>query len=310
MPVDQTPLLHRLIGDDPDAATEVLTLAETTGSASVLVAAAMLTRDPRHLDRATTIAVDTRERQLVVLAHAHLSGDADLLDALVRDHLADHPDHLLAAWIAGRPTTDPHRTRSTTMSHAITSAPTTRTSTTTRIVGRWMVSFVGFPLGGFAALALTEPVDSVRHAVLGGLITGVVLGAVQAWALRLDRRQLVAWTLATALGLAVGLTIGASLVDFGTSMGDLALQGAVTGAMVGVAQAAVLWPRTGFLALAWPFYLAGAYALGWVVTTAGGIAVGDQFTTFGSFGALTVTLLTSVLPVLLATRSTSTEMSS
>ena len=23
-------------------------------------------------------------------------------DALVRDHLADHPDHLLAAWIAGR----------------------------------------------------------------------------------------------------------------------------------------------------------------------------------------------------------------
>jgi hypothetical protein len=22
---------------------------------------------------------------------------------LVRDHLADHPDHLLAAWIAGRP---------------------------------------------------------------------------------------------------------------------------------------------------------------------------------------------------------------
>ena len=30
-------------------------------------------------------------------------GDADLLDALVRDHLADHPDNLLAAWIAARP---------------------------------------------------------------------------------------------------------------------------------------------------------------------------------------------------------------
>ncbi len=39
----------------------------------------------------------------MVLADAHLRADADLLDALVRDHLADHPDHLLAAWIAGRP---------------------------------------------------------------------------------------------------------------------------------------------------------------------------------------------------------------
>ena len=103
MPVDQTPLLHRLVGGDADAATEVLSQAETTDSASVLVAAAMLTRDPYHLDRAMTVAVGARERQLVVLADAHLRGNADLLDVLVRDHLAEHPDHLLASWIAGRP---------------------------------------------------------------------------------------------------------------------------------------------------------------------------------------------------------------
>ena len=133
---------------------------------------------------------------------------------------------------------------------------------------------------------------------------------VQAWALRLDRRQLAAWTLATALGLAAGLTLGASIVDFGTGMGDLALQGAVTGAVVGLAQAVVLRSRTGAVALAWPMYLAATYALGWVVTTAGGIAVEDQFTTFGAFGALTAALLTSVLPVFLATRTTSTEESS
>ena len=93
-------------------------------------------------------------------------------------------------------------------------------------------------------------------------------------------------------------------------MGDLALQGAVTGALVGLAQAAVLWPRTGFVALVWPLYLAGAYALGWVVTTAGGIAVEEQFTTFGAFGAVTATFLTAVLPVFLATRPTTTEKSS
>ena len=195
------------------------------------------------------------------------------------------------------------------MSQLSTAPPATSTNTA-RIVGRWMISFAGFPLGGFAALVLTDPVDSIANALVGGLITGAVLGAVQSWALRSDRRQLAAWTLATALGLAVGLTLGASLVDFGTSMGDLALQGAVTGAVVGLAQAVVLRPRTGPVAFVWPLYLAGAYALGWVVTTAGGIAVEEQFTTFGAFGAITVAFLTSVLPVFLATRPASTEKSS
>jgi hypothetical protein len=103
VPVDQTPLLHRLVGGDPDASTAVLAQAETTDSASILVAAAMLTREAHHLDRATEVAIGVRERQLVVLADTYLRGNADLLDVLVRDHLAEYPDHLLAAWIAGRP---------------------------------------------------------------------------------------------------------------------------------------------------------------------------------------------------------------
>ena len=196
------------------------------------------------------------------------------------------------------------------MSHVISSPPAAATTTTSRIIGRWMISFAGFPLGGFLAMILTGPVDSTTSALAGGIVTGAVLGLVQAWALRLDRSQLTAWTLATALGLAAGLTLGASIVDFGTGMGDLAVQGAVTGAAVGLAQAVVLRSRTGAVALAWPMYLAATYALGWVITTAGGIAVEDQFTTFGSFGALTVTVLTSILPVLLATRFSVTEKSS
>jgi len=196
------------------------------------------------------------------------------------------------------------------MSHIVASPPEVTSRTTARIVGRWMVSFVGFPLGGLAALLLTDQVDSVSHALVGGLVTGAVLGAVQSWALRFDRRDLLAWTVATALGLAAGLALGAGLVDFNTGMRDLALQGAVTGAIVGLAQAPVLRRRAGLVALAWPLYLAGTWALGWVVTTAGGIAVEDQFTTFGSFGALTVTFLTSILPVFLATRAANTEESS
>ncbi len=196
------------------------------------------------------------------------------------------------------------------MSHVISSPPAAATTTTSRIIGRWMISFAGFPLGGFLAMILTGPVDSTTSALAGGLVTGAVLGLVQAWALRLDRRQLAAWTLATAFGLAAGLTLGASIVDFGTGMGDLALQGAVTGAVVGLAQAVVLRSRAGDVALAWPMYLAATYALGWVITTAGGIAVEDQFTTFGAYGALAAALLTSVLPVFLASRTTTTEESS
>ncbi len=103
MPDPQTLLLHRLVGGDPDAAAAVLSEAATSDSPSVLVAAAMLSRDQHHLTRATALATSARERQLVVLAEAHLRGNTDLLDVLVRDHLAENPDHLLAAWIAGRP---------------------------------------------------------------------------------------------------------------------------------------------------------------------------------------------------------------
>ena len=196
------------------------------------------------------------------------------------------------------------------MSQVTTAQPTSSTRPAGRIVARWMVSFIGFPLGGLVALIVTEPVNSAGNAAAGGLITGAVLGAVQAWALRFDRRQLAAWTLATAVGLAGGLALGASLVGFRTSIGDLAMQGAVTGACVGFAQALVLRHRTGPVAFVWPAYLAGAWAMGWVVTTAGGIAVEEQFTTFGAYGAVTVALLTSVLPLFLSTRPIRTEKSS
>jgi hypothetical protein len=123
VPDDQTDFLHRLVGGDADTSAAVLAEAPTSTSAPLLVAAAMISRETAYLIRATSLATTTRERQLVVLAEAHLRGDTDLLDALVRDHLAEHPDHLLAAWIAGQPhstpaspgtPTDRHTTRRST----------------------------------------------------------------------------------------------------------------------------------------------------------------------------------------------------
>jgi len=183
---------------------------------------------------------------------------------------------------------------------AATAAPNGRS--TTRTVLRWMVSFAGFPLGGVAAMVLTGPVDSLGAALGGGLATGAVLGAVQAWAMGEARPRPAAWIVATAVGLMVGLGLGAWLVDYETSIASLVVQGAVCGVLVGAAQAVVLLPRLGSLALAWPVALSAIWAAGWAVTTSIGVQVDEQFTVFGSAGAIVATLLTSVLPVLLNRR--------
>ena len=108
MPPDIEVLLLRLIGGDSTAPSEVLDRARTTDSPALLVAAAIVCATPAEsaglLIRAAQHAATTRHRQLVAIAGAYLKDDADLLDALARDHLSDHPDHILAAWIASRGT--------------------------------------------------------------------------------------------------------------------------------------------------------------------------------------------------------------
>lgn len=94
-----------------------------------------------------------------------------------------------------------------------------------------------------------------------------------------------------------------SAVDFRTGLGDLVVQGAITGVAVGAAQTVVLVPLTGPVAFLWPAYVAAAWAVGWAVTTFAGVQVEDRFTVFGATGAVTVTVLTAVLPVLLHSRS-------
>ena len=105
-------LLRRLIGDDEEAAAEILERATTSTAPALLVAAALITDEHfQHsglLARAAKNATTTRDRQLVAVAAAHLGGDEDLLDALVRDHLSDYPDNILAAWIAAKHTRPAH----------------------------------------------------------------------------------------------------------------------------------------------------------------------------------------------------------
>src|SRR4029450_1088536 len=81
----------------------VRALARTGTAPTLLVAAALVGDDGDELlARAAASATTTKDPQLVTTAAAPLSHDEDLLDALVRDHLADHPDSLLAAWVASQ----------------------------------------------------------------------------------------------------------------------------------------------------------------------------------------------------------------
>jgi hypothetical protein len=67
-----------------------------------LVTAALFAADGTALlVRAGELAATSRDRQLVAIAGAHLRGERELVDALARDHLVDHPDNVLVAWIAG-----------------------------------------------------------------------------------------------------------------------------------------------------------------------------------------------------------------
>ncbi len=94
-------LIRRLIGGDPDVAAQISTQAGASHEPVLLVAAALADpADREMLNLAMKLAATTRDRQLTTIAAAYLDGDTERVDALARDHLADHPDSLLVAWIA------------------------------------------------------------------------------------------------------------------------------------------------------------------------------------------------------------------
>jgi hypothetical protein len=215
------------------------------------------------------------------------------------------------------PTHDAASEQENLMSDLHTSSPRTAPvsgpsrRTTLRTIGRWMVSFTGYPLGGYAAFLITGRVDGPGPALAGGLITGLVLGGIQAWAMNQAQPLRSTWIAASGVGLMVGVALGAAMVDYRTDLSSLVTQGAVSGALLGLAQAAVLLRHVGSVVLLWPLFLAGTFALGWSVTTGAGIDVDQQFTVFGSSGALVATLLTCVLPLVLNHhRSTPTGVTS
>ena len=157
----------------------------------------------------------------------------------------------------------------------------------------WTAGFLAFPIAGVAGRTVAGRVDSPIAALVGGLITGAVIGAGQ-WLVSRGRLRPAPWILATTLGMGLGLLLGATIVGFRTSLADLAVMGAVSGVLLGVAQTLALPAQTKrrwWWAAAMPLL----WALGWTVTTLAGIPVDEQFTIFGASGAVTFSALSGLL---------------
>jgi cell division protein ZapA (FtsZ GTPase activity inhibitor) len=101
MPAEPENVIHQLAVGGDVAVAEIVERAHTTDDVTTVVAAALFAPDDKAqlMARAAALAVTTRDRQLVAIATAHLEGDADRVEDLARDHLADHPDSVLVAWI-------------------------------------------------------------------------------------------------------------------------------------------------------------------------------------------------------------------
>jgi hypothetical protein len=98
---DAETIIHRLVVGDEVAVAAIVAAARTSDDPIVLVAAALFEAAPHDLlERAAACATTARDRQVVAIATAHLAGEDDRVDELARDHLVDHPDSVLVAWIA------------------------------------------------------------------------------------------------------------------------------------------------------------------------------------------------------------------
>jgi hypothetical protein len=165
-----------------------------------------------------------------------------------------------------------------------------------RGVSGWIVLWLSAPLGGLIAFVALGPMLDVGTAVAGGVIIGLVVGAAQAWALT---RPLPRWMIASGLGLAVGS--GLSMVIVGAIPGPIGvlLGAAVSGVLLGTAQAVAGPPLRRAL---WIPLVSLGWMLAWGVSLALAIDARQGFGIFGASGSAVFTALLAITVHLAARR--------
>jgi hypothetical protein len=101
MSAESENVIHRLAVGGIAVVAEIIERARISDDVTTVVAAALFAPagDNDLMDRAASLATTTSDRQLVAIAIAHLEGNAGRVKDLARDHLVDHPDGVLVAWI-------------------------------------------------------------------------------------------------------------------------------------------------------------------------------------------------------------------
>jgi hypothetical protein len=160
----------------------------------------------------------------------------------------------------------------------------------------WMgLCILGIPIGGYLGNIVAGPVDGVSPALLGGALTGAVIGLAQWFMLRRSLGVSLGWIPATSVGLAIGLAIGAMAVGYETARPQLMIMGAISGAFVGIAQGGMLRHRFSL----WHVWIAAnppAWALGWLVSSyVISRNIDERFPIFGASGTVVFAIITGLL---------------
>lgn len=138
------------------------------------------------------------------------------------------------------------------------------------------------------------PVQTPLAALLGGLVSGAVIGLAQWLVLRFTFNLSANWIPATSLGMAVGLSLAVTFFGTSTEMTFLLARAVITGLAVGLAQAVVL--RKTFNPLLWTAAIALFWTLAWFIT--GAVIrqnLANDYAVFGSSGAIVFTVLSGFI---------------
>lgn len=158
----------------------------------------------------------------------------------------------------------------------------------------WILAVIGFPIGGVLAQQLAGPAATIPAALLSGFVAGAAIGFAQASALRLRSLSVVLWVggTAAALAVALGLVTGATgQIETAT---EAIVLGVVSGALIGVAQGAMLMRAGISSAWTWIPVTAVAWAVGWLITASVGVALAPGWPVYGLSGAVVSQIITGV----------------
>lgn len=159
---------------------------------------------------------------------------------------------------------------------------------------RWTAAFIGFPIGGLAAIALVGKVESAFDGLMGGLAAGTVIGCFQWIAARKARAVNEQWVVAMALGLGIGNAVSIGMLGAETDATALTQRAILTGAILGLAQWIALRRQYPYI-LWWIIFIPLLYTVAWTITRVViGESVNDGFIVFGASGALVFQLVSGL----------------